>query len=265
MNADLEHLITLQAQDLELRRLRAELADAPVRVTKAQTARARAEVHLAETTKSLAKEETLRRSLELDVKDRHGKIARLRKQMESATSAAQITALEHEIAFAQQTISKLEDDELASMERTETLEATRAAATETLSRTTAHLADERARTAQVTLTHNASITAIEAERSTLRTLIASTEAGESALSNYDRIAKAKGTGLSQALDHRCSACQMAIRPQRWNDLTDRDPNGPFANTLFTCETCGRLLFHDPRHDAPVQSPAIDRLTHASTT
>jgi predicted nucleic acid-binding Zn-ribbon protein len=256
MNADLVHLITLQAQDLELRRLRAELADAPVRVTKAQTARARAEVHLAETTKSLAKEETLRRSLELDVKDRHGKIARLRKQMESATSAAQITALEHEIAFAQQTIAKLEDDEL---------ETTRGAATEALSRTTAHLADERARTAQVTLTHNASITAIEAERAALRTLIAATEPGESALSNYDRIAKAKGTGLSQALDHRCSACQMAIRPQRWNDLTDRDPNGPFANTLFTCETCGRLLFHDPRHDAPVQSPAIDRLTHASTT
>ncbi len=29
MNVDLEHLIILQAQDLELRRLRAELADAP--------------------------------------------------------------------------------------------------------------------------------------------------------------------------------------------------------------------------------------------
>jgi predicted nucleic acid-binding Zn-ribbon protein len=265
MNADLVHLITLQAQDLELRRLRAELADAPIRVTKAQTARARAEVHLAETNKSLAKEETLRRSLELDVKDRHAKIARLRKQMESATSAAQITALEHEIAFAQQTISKLEDDELASMERTETLDATRAAATETLSLTTAHLADERARTARITLDHTASIAAIESERATLRALIASTEPGESALSTYDRIAKAKGTGVSEAIDHRCSACQMAIRPQRWNDLTDRDPNGPYANTLFTCETCGRLLFHDPRRDAPIQAPAIDRLTQAATT
>ena len=36
MNADLEHLIILQAQDLELRRLRAELAEAPLRVTAAQ-------------------------------------------------------------------------------------------------------------------------------------------------------------------------------------------------------------------------------------
>ena len=100
MNADLEHLIVLQAQDLELKRLRAELAEAPIRVAAAQTARAKAEVALAEATQSLAKEETLRRSQELDVKDRQGKIARLQKQMETATSAAQITALEHEIDFA---------------------------------------------------------------------------------------------------------------------------------------------------------------------
>src|ERR1700679_3352057 len=91
MNADLEHLIILQAQDLELRRLRAQLADAPVQVAAAQTARAHAEVALAEATKSLAKEETLRRSLELEVKDRHGKISRPRKQMEPPTSPAQNT------------------------------------------------------------------------------------------------------------------------------------------------------------------------------
>jgi predicted nucleic acid-binding Zn-ribbon protein len=255
MNADLEHLIILQAQDLELRRLRAELADAPIRVAAAQTARAKAEVALAEATKSLAKEETLRRSQQLDVSALQGKISRLNKQMESATSAAQITALEHEIAFATQSIAKLEDEELASMERTDQYETARAAATDLLAKTTATLATERERAARLLREHTASIAGIETERAALRPQI-----DEARLSTYDRIAKAKGTGLSEALDHKCTACQMLVRPQRWNDLTGRD----FDNTIFTCETCGRILFYDPRRDAPVRWTPGERLAKAST-
>jgi predicted nucleic acid-binding Zn-ribbon protein len=260
MNADLEHLIILQAQDLELRRLRAELADAPVRVAAAQTARAKAEVALASATQSLAKEETLRRSQQLDVASHQGKISRLNKQMESATSAAQITALEHEIAFATQAISKLEDEELASMERTDQYETARANATDLLAKTTATLASERERAARLLRDHTATIAGIETERAALRSLIAESPTGETRLSTYDRIAKAKGTGLSEALDHKCTACQMLVRPQRWNDLTGHD----FDDTLFTCETCGRILFYDPRRDAPVRWAPGDRLAKAST-
>jgi hypothetical protein len=259
MNADLEHLIILQAQDLELRRLRAELADAPLQVSAAQTARAHAEVALAEATKSLAKEETLRRSQELEVKDRQGKISRLRKQMETATSAAQITALEHEIDFSEQTIARLEDEELASLERTDQHEITRGKATLTLEVTTATLAAARVRAADIATRHSASIAGIETERAALRALI-----DDARLSVYDRIAKAKGTGLSEALDHKCSACQMMVRPQRWNDLTDRDPHSEYANTIFTCETCGRMLFYDPRHDAPVRWTPGEKLSAATS-
>jgi len=259
MNANLEHLIILQAQDLELRRLRAELADAPIQVTAAQTARARAEVALAEANKSLLKEETLRRSQDLEVKDRHSKIARLRKQMETATSAAQITALEHEISFSEQTIAKLEDEELASLERTDNFELARGKATLTLEVTTATLAAARVRAADIATRNTAAIAGIETERAALRALI-----DEARLSVYDRISKAKGTGVSQAIDHKCSACQMMVRPQRWNDLTDRDPNSEYANTIFTCETCGRMLFYDPRHDAPVRWTPGEKLAAATS-
>jgi predicted nucleic acid-binding Zn-ribbon protein len=261
MHADLEHLIILQAQDLELRRLRQELAEAPLRVTAAQTARAHAEVALAEATKALAKEETLRRSQELEVKDRHGKIARLRKQMETATSAAQITALEHEIGFSEQAIATLEDEELSSLDRTDQLELTRGQSTLTLEVTTATLAAERARSANLIARNTASIASIETERTATRALIASFPTGESHLSIYDRIAKAKGTGLSEAADHKCAACQMMVRPQRWNDLTGRDHD----DQIFTCETCGRMLFYDPRQDAPIRWTPGEKLTAATTT
>jgi len=259
MNADLEHLIVLQAQDLELKRLRQELIDAPLRVAAAQTARAKAEVALNAAKTALTKEEVLRRSQQNDVKDRQGKIARLRKQMETATSAAQITALEHEITFSEQTIAKLEDEELASLERTDTYEADKSTYTALLEKTTAALEATRADSAAITQRNTAAITALEAERKTLRALIITSEKGEAVLSNYDRIAKAKGTGVSEAIDHKCSACQMMVRPQRWNDLTDRDPNGEYANTIFNCETCGRMLFYDPRRDTPTTFAAADRL------
>jgi hypothetical protein len=176
--------------------------------------------------------------------------------METATSAAQITALEHEIAFSEQTISKLEDEELASLERTDQHEAAKAVATAALETTTATLASARTNSADITARNNAAIVSIEAERAATRALI-----DESRLSIYDRIAKAKGTGLSEAIDHKCVACQMMVRPQRWNDLTGHDHDA----TIFTCETCGRMLFYDPRRDAPVRWAPGERLASATTT
>ncbi len=260
MNADLEHLIIVQAQDLELRRLRVELVEAPAQATAAQTALARAELVLAEATQALAREETLRRSQELEVKEHQGKIARLRKQMESANSASQITALEHEIAFSEQSIVRLEDEELASLERTDSFEITRGQATLSLEVATATLAAARVRAADVTARNAAAIAAIEAQRAaTTSILIEGSPTGEAHLSTYDRIAKSKGTGISEAIDHKCTACQMMIRPQRWNDLTGREHD----DQIFTCETCGRMLFYDPRRDAPVRWTPGEKLASAS--
>jgi len=164
MNADLEHLVVLQAQDLELKRLRQELAEAPRRVAAAEAARAKSEAALTAAKTALLKEETLRRSQEVDIAERRTKIARLRKQMETATSAAQITALEHEIQFSEEAIAKLEDEELASLERTDQQEAAKSAAAKALEENTAALAAERASGIALVARNDAAIVAIEAER-----------------------------------------------------------------------------------------------------
>jgi predicted nucleic acid-binding Zn-ribbon protein len=242
MNADLERLIALQQQDLEGKRLRAELLEAPKWVATAEAALKKAQAALAAAEDALKKEEVLRRRQELDVDDRRGKIKRLSKQMETATSGAQITALEHEIKFAEDAIRGLEDEEIASMERTEQQDAARAAGLSAVETTTAKLASERERAATTIALDTEALKAVEAERTTLRAAIA-----ENLLANYDRVSKARGTGVSEGVDHKCSACQMMVRPQRWNDLTDRAND----DSIFTCETCGRLLYWDPRRDAPV--------------
>ena len=44
---------------------------------------------------------------------------------------------------------------------------------------------------------------------------------------------------------------MLVRPQRWNDLRERSND----EAMFTCETCGRLLYWDPARDAPQKKQA----------
>ncbi len=92
----------------------------------------------------IAKEEALRRRQELDVKDYQAKIAKVRKQLDQATTTVQVTAFEHEIAFAQAEVSRLEDAELESMERSEGLEAQKALADEAVASDEKILERERA-------------------------------------------------------------------------------------------------------------------------
>jgi uncharacterized protein len=205
-----------------------------------------AEKQLARTAAGLAKEETLRRGQELEIKDHQQKAARLGKQMDIVTTTAQATALEHEIAFAKAEASRLEDAELESMERTETLETQKKDAEETVANLTRRHAELSAATAETIARDRAQLAEVEGKRTALRP-----EISEDALSMYDRIAKSRGTALSEGVDQKCSACQMLVRPQRWNDLRERSND----ETMFTCESCGRLLYWDPARDAPQKKQA----------
>ncbi len=257
MNADLEHLIVLQAQDLELARLRGELAEAPRQVAAAEKMLAAAEKALATLRDRLAGEEKLRRSQELDAAGQRTKLIRLRRSLDSATSGQQVAAFEHEIGFAEAAIRKLEDEELASMERTELLEPEERGALTAAERARSAVQAERERAVAQKLSHDTSIAGIERERTALRKEIA-----PNWLATYDRLAKTRGTAIAEALGSatagKCAACQMGIRPQRWQDLIGRD----YPDEIFHCESCGRLLFWDPRRDTPRSWAAGERLNAA---
>jgi predicted nucleic acid-binding Zn-ribbon protein len=241
MHPDLEKLIVLQGLDVEAKRLRDEMAALPKQVAELEK-RAKATLgQRAVIVDLIAKEEVLRRRQELDVKDFQAKIARVRKQLDLATTTVQVTAFEHEIAFAQGEVSRLEDAELESMERSEGLESQRALADEAVDSDAKTLEREQARAAETIARDKTVLAEVEERRVAVRGGI-----GESALSMYDRIAKSKGTAVSEAINQKCSVCQMMLRPQIWNDLRDRSNE----ETMMTCESCGRLLYYDPARDAP---------------
>jgi predicted nucleic acid-binding Zn-ribbon protein len=241
MHPDLEKLIVLQAHDVESKRLRDEIAALPKHVAALETKSKAIGGQRAVIVDLLAKEEALRRRQESDVKDKQAKIARIRKQMDMATTTVQVTAFEHEIGFAQAEIGRLEDAEIESMERSEGLESQKQLADEALADATATLERDRVKATETIAEDKTLLAAIEEKRKTERA-----EIGEMALSTYDRIAKAKGTAVAEALNQKCMACQMMVRPQRWNDLRDRNNE----EIMMTCESCGRLLYYDPARDSP---------------
>jgi predicted nucleic acid-binding Zn-ribbon protein len=241
MHPDLEKLILLQTHDVEAKRLRDEIAALPKHVSALEAKSKATQGQRAVIVDLIAKEEALRRRQESDVKDQQAKIERVRKHMDLATTTTQVTAFEHEIAFAQAEVSRLEDAEIESMERSEGLDAQQLLADEAVGDATATLERERVRAAETIAQDKVLLAAVEEKRKAVRA-----EINEAALTNYDRIAKAKGTAVAEALNQKCMACQMMVRPQRWNELRDRSND----ETMMTCESCGRLLFCDPACDAP---------------
>ena len=93
MHADSGKLMELQRFDLEAKRLRDEMDALPKMVAQLEV-KAKATVgQRAVVLDLMGKEEALRRGQELDVKDHQAKIAKIRKQLDLATSTQQVAGV----------------------------------------------------------------------------------------------------------------------------------------------------------------------------
>ncbi len=245
MHPDLEKLVVLQRVDLELRKLREEIAAQPARIASLAARSAEAQATLLALEETLVREETKRRALELEISSITDRATRLRDQSASVTNEAQANALDHQIIFAAAEVKRLEDEQIASMERSEAAEVALPAAREARTGTESILEQTRVTSGDRAQYLTERIAECSAERDAIRPTV-----DESPLSTYDRIAKSRGTAVADAVDQKCSACQMLIRPQRWNELRDRSRE----DTILNCESCGRMLFWDPARDAPQPKP-----------
>ena len=255
MHPDLAKLVVLQEHDIEAKRLRDQIAALPRQLAALETKVSAAVVQRTAVLDLIAKEEALRRRQESEIADQKLKLARTQKKIDAATNSVQVTALEHEAAFARAEINRLEDAELESMERGEALDSQRTLADQAVADADATLERERVRIHELIARDRAALAEVDALRAALRAQIAQSDTGEDALATYDRISRSKGTAVAQALNQQCSACRMMLRPQRWNDLRDNSAGSASSQTLMTCENCGHLLYYDPARDSP-QRPTV---------
>jgi len=243
MNTDLERLIKLEQVDREIARLTAEVAALPKRVSEIehQLSDAKARVEQAKT--AIKSQDQKRRSLESDIQSHQQKIAKFRDQSLDVKTNEQYKALMHEIEFAQAEIRKAEDKILEIMEGGELFDRQAKSSETELKAQSAQVEKEKEEARTTTAKDEAQLKQLEGERQSLRSGL-----GGDLLDLYDRVLRARKTAMAEAREQRCTACFVLLRPQKWNEIKS-------GNEVFTCDSCGRILFYDPAHEPPPPEPA----------
>jgi len=234
MKADLELIARLQNIDQKIGDLRREVAALPKHIAQIEKT---LEAHLRRLDAdraALTANQKERKSLEDDVKVEQQKISKLRDQMLQAKTNEQYRAFQHEIEFCEKQIRKHEDRILDLMGEAEPLEANVKKAEAALKQEKQHVEGEKTRAREATAKDEKQLEELRADR---KAVLDGLKPGM--LGTYERIRKKwNGSVLAEAVEGRCSACQIMLRPQFYQDLRNGDE-------MMFCESCGRIVYYNP--------------------
>ncbi len=233
MLPDIQHAIRLQILDDRVTALTKEIATLPKHIAEIEK---KLESHLRRLDHdkaALVGNQKDRKRLEGDIQTHDQKISRLKGQMMEAKTNEQYRAFQQEIDFAGQEIRKAEDRILELMSEAEPLERNVKAAEASLASEKKLVEQDKAEARDRTAADQKEIENLRAERAGIMAQMT-----PSVAANYERIRKGRGVAVSEVTAGRCAKCNIALRPQFYQDLKKGDK-------IMNCESCGRILYYNP--------------------
>jgi predicted nucleic acid-binding Zn-ribbon protein len=182
----------------------------------------------------------------MDIQSLQQRISKYRDQSLDVKTNEQYKALMHEVSFAEQEIRIIEDKILEGMLDVEENEKKLKSAEAELKAETAEIEKEKSQARERTAEDEKRLAELNAQRNQLRGAIAG-----DVLRHYDRVLKLRRTALAEARDHKCSACQVVLRPQVYNDVRTNEQ-------VIICDSCQRILYYLPPPEGEVApAPAAE--------
>jgi uncharacterized protein len=246
MLPDIENLLRLHEADKEIRRLQDEIAELPKRVAVIEHKLAGTKAQLEKAQSAIKADEASKRKHESTIGDLRGKISKYRDQSLEVKTNEQYKALLHEIEFADKQIAATEDKILELMVNADSRDKEVKAAQTDLKAHTAEIEKEKEQARQRTAEDEKQLAEWRGKRDQVRTGI-----DEDLLRHYERVSKFRGSGISEVRNQKCSACQVMLRPQTFNEVRSGQ------QTVF-CDSCQRILYMNPAEELVEQKPVLHR-------
>jgi len=234
MTAELELVSRLQTLDLKIGELQREVATLPKHIAQIEKTLDSHLRRLEADRAALSANQKERKRLEDEIKVQEQKVSKLRDQMLGAKNNEQYKAFQNEIEYGQNEVRKHEDRILDLMGESEPLETNVKTAEAALKEEKQQVDAEKARAREATAKDEKQLAELTAERNAVVAQL------KPAMNRtYERIRKKwNGTVVAEVVGGRCTACQIVLRPQLFQELRR-------AEEMMFCESCGRIIFYNP--------------------
>jgi predicted nucleic acid-binding Zn-ribbon protein len=246
MLPEIENLLHLQEADKAIRRLQDEIAELPKRVAAIEHKLADTKLQLEKAQAAVKADEAARRKYDTAIADLRGKISKYRDQSLDVKTNDQYKALLHEIQFAEKEIAATEDKILELMVNADARDKQVKAAQAELKAEAAEIEKEKEEARKRTAEDEKQLTEWRGKRDQMRAGV-----NEDLLRHYERVAKFRGSGISEVRDHKCMACQVMLRPQIYNDVRT-------GQQTVICDSCQRILYFNPANEMQALEPEHKR-------
>ena len=234
MHSDLKLVIRLQEIDNRLIELTREIAALPRHIAEIEKKLVSHERKLEADRAALAANQKARKKCEADIQAQEQKISKLKDQMLGAKTNEVYRAFQNEIDFCQKEIRTSEDRILELMGESEPLDKNVRAAEMALKAEKVEVEKEKTKTRERTSADEKAANALLQERAAIVK-----ECSAPVYQRYERVRKGRrGVAVAEAVDGRCSACNLTMSLQYFQDLKKGDQ-------ILSCESCQRILYYNP--------------------